>query len=262
MNHRTNIQKIASLLLLSTIFLVCYSEKNFLNRSPAELKIAFEAEQKALARGKEIWFDPNIGTNGRNCESCHPDGEMTNAEAYPRYKHILRTMATISMTHNFAVVNESKGKPWEIGSYDANALVLYVTYLANGKKIRMSQPYSYKNECVSKGKILFSDSLFGRSQKSCASCHSVKNNKVTQKNKLLVPGLKGVAAYYPRYSFRQQRVVLLEQEILFCLNKYLNHSEIPLDDERIVALCCFLTSISEGKRISVAKNRGNFEEAP
>ena len=220
---------------------------------PAKAEIARQKESEALARGKEMWFDPNLGSNGRSCESCHEGGEMTRAENYPRYKHILRTMATISMTHNFAVVNESKGKPWELGSYDANALALFVTSLANGKKIAMAWPLEYKNEWVAIGKNAFADKTIGSNGMSCQSCHEKGKTKNQNLPDKIPPSLKGSSGTYPRYSFEIGKVITLEQQVNYCIENYLQRSPLPLDDKSIVALCCYLTSLSEGKRISVAR---------
>ena len=215
--------------------------------------LALSKEREAFARGKEIWFDSTIGNNGRNCESCHPNGEMTNAETYPRYKHVLKTMATISMTHNFAVVNESRGKPWELGSDDANALVLFVKSFANGKNIRNVEPNSINKEWVDKGKITFKSTDLGENGESCASCHSgdVKQNRTN--NTIKAINLEGVTAIYPKYSFQHNGVITLEQKINSCIETNLNRAPLPLDDAKIIELCCYIKSLSEGGKVSVAQ---------
>ena len=200
-----------------------------------------------------MWFNSELGSNGRSCESCHPGGEMTRAENYPRYKHILHTMATISMTHNFAVVNESKGNPWELGSYDANALALFVTSMANSKKIEMAWPLEYKKEWVEKGRLAFSDTTLGSNKMSCQSCHeNGKGNSQNIKDKIPT-SLKGTSGTYPRYSFEIGKVITLEQQVNYCIENYLKGDPLPLDDKTIVALCSYLTALSEGKKISVAR---------
>ncbi len=178
---------------------------------------------------------------------------MTRAKSYPRYKHILRTMATLSMTHNFAVVNESKGKPWELGSYDANALVLYVMSLANGKPIQMAWPQKYRDEWINRGRIAFADTNFGNNSQSCESCHLKGGKKKNFVNSKVIPNLKGIAATYPKYSIEQGKVITLEQQVNYCLENYLDGLPLPLDDVTIVAFCCYLTSLSEGKKIAVAR---------
>lgn len=227
------------------------SFQNYL--SNAEIKTKFQNENKALKRGQEIWFDPGVGSNGLACESCHPKGELTNAESYPRYKHVLRTMASISMTHNFAVVNESKGEPWEIGSFDANALVLYVKALANGKSMRMARPNTYKKEWVSKGRNLFSNTKLGSNGKSCASCHTNEENDSIHFKVKRLKTLKGSAAIHPKYSFRRKEVSIIEQEINFCIKNYLDGELLKLNEEKMIALLCYVTSLSEGKKVSVIK---------
>ena len=210
-----------SLMIIASLqfSLSCSSTDASRYEDPAKAEIAKGEELKMLARGKDIWMDPKTGTNGFSCEDCHENGELTNAEQYPRYKHIIRTMATLSITHNFAVVNESKGKPWEIGNYDANALVLYVKFLANGKSMRISEPLTYSKNWINRGKTFFNDPNLGTINLSCASCHEQKN-----KNLLAAPGrissnLKGVAAVYPRYSFEQGKVITLEQQVNYCIEK-------------------------------------------
>jgi sulfur oxidation c-type cytochrome SoxA len=234
------------------LILNCSSTKIRRYEDPAKAEIARSEELKALERGKEIWFNPNTGTNGRSCESCHPDGEMTNAEQYPRYKQILRTMATLSMTHNFAVVNESKGKAWEVGSYDANALVLYVKFLANGKPIHMAWPKKYRDDWISQGKIAFNNPDIGTNNLSCASCHQNNGKKQQVVHREPAPKLTGIAATYPRYSFEQEKVITLEQQVNYCIEKKLSGTPLPLDNETIVAICCYVTSLSKGKKIAVA----------
>jgi sulfur oxidation c-type cytochrome SoxA len=238
--------------LTLTAFLSCGSANIQSYSDPAKAEIARQKELESLARGKAMWFDSELGSNGRSCESCHPGGEMTRAENYPRYKHILRTMATISMTHNFAVVNESKGKAWELGSDDANALALFVTSMAYGKKIEMAWPLEYKKEWVEKGRLAFSDTTIGSNGMSCHSCHQKRRENRHNLQEKLAPSLTGSSGTFPRYSFEIGKVITLEQQVNYCIENYLKGSSLPLDDKTIVALCSYLTALSEGKKISVA----------
>ncbi len=217
-------------------------------------EIAIQEEQKALARGKAIWYDTKLGSNGFSCESCHENGVDTNAELYPRYKHILRTVATLSMTHNFAVVRESKGRPWEIGSDDANALVLFVVSFANGKPMRMTEPRSIHQQCIRRGDSLFHHAELGKNQLTCAHCHERSKAKRWEvEGAEQGPTLRGIAAFYPRYRSELGKVATLEQQINYCIVKRQAGAGLPLDSEEIVGLCCYLASISRGKKISVAR---------
>lgn len=231
---------------LSMLLLHCQASRP---RVIIKSETARAAEQQALERGRQIYFDEDLGSNGLSCNSCHPKGMDTRAEAYPRYKHVLGTMATISMTHNFAVVNENRGNKWELGSEDANAIALYVKFLANGKKMTLSQPLKYQNDWIQKGETAFQNSNLGRNQKSCATCHTKNNN---QSDTTFV-NLEGIAAIYPRYRQPQNRVITLEQQILHCLTQRLTTEKLPLDHETIVSLVCYLASISQGYLVAVAE---------
>ncbi|MDZ7330505.1 MAG: c-type cytochrome [candidate division KSB1 bacterium] len=217
-------------------------------------EISILAERKALDRGKAIWFNTKLGANGFSCESCHESGMDTNAELYPRYKHILRTVATLSMTHNFAVVRESKGKPWELGGEDANALALFVTSFANGKPMRMTEPKSIHKQWIARGDSIFHDVNLGTNQRSCAACHEPTKNKSREFAEAEKgPFLRGIAARYPRYRHELGRVVTLEQQINYCIETRQCGAPLALDSQQIVALCCYLAHLSHGRKIAVAK---------
>lgn len=220
----------------------------------AKDEIAIQEEQKALARGRAIWFDTKLGSNGFSCASCHENGVDTNAELYLRYKHILRTVATLSMTHNFAVVRESKGWPWEIGSDDGNALVLFVVSLANGKPMKMIEPKSIHKQWIRQGDSLFHHPELGKNQLACANCHERLKAKHSEvKGAEQGPPLGGIAPVYPRYRPELGKVATLEQQINYFTAKRQAGAALPLDSEKIVALCCYLASISQGKKTSVAR---------
>ncbi|MBN2011913.1 c-type cytochrome [candidate division KSB1 bacterium] len=239
-------------LILVVILIHCQSSQTIRYSDPELAEKARFMEHNAYERGQSIWFDETIGRSGRNCESCHPDGSLTNAETYPRYKHVLKTMATISMTHNFAVVHESLGEPWIIGSDDANAVVLFVKAFANGKQIRMAQPHTIRDEWTSKGKALFYDSSLSSNRKICAHCHTSEYK--TQAAESFV-SLDGIAAIYPRYRSHQNRVIILEQQINTCIETQLQQTPLPLDDASMIALVSYITSLSEGKKVAVARFR-------
>ena len=231
----------------------CSSTQRQSFSSTEHKKAANEATRLSYERGRQIWNDPDLGDNGRSCASCHVNGEMTNAEKYPRYKHILRTMATISITHNFAVVNESKGEAWEIGSEDANAITLFVQSLANGKEMRMTRLGGIDDEWLQKGSAAFIDASLGSNGKSCATCHSL-DGKASKSNEAgRGPDLKGVAAYFPRYNPHFNRVIIAEQQINYCITEYMQGAPQKLDSEQIVALYYYLARNSEGTKISVAQ---------
>jgi thiosulfate dehydrogenase len=242
---------IMSLFALSVITLNCSSSDVQLDLKSPEFQMASLKEKAAYERGQEIWLNSQLGRNGRSCESCHPSGDLTNAYSYPKYKGILERVATLSLTHNFAVVNENKGDPWVIGSDDANSLILFVKSLSNGRKVQMGWPREMRDQCIEKGKRLFSATELGTNGKSCNSCHVDGGKKEFVFNDQHYGSLRSIAARYPRYSFRNGRLVTIEQEINYCIAHYLANDQVMLDDENLVALVCYVTSLSEGKKVRV-----------
>ena len=242
-------RKITFWICIVSIF-IGFGNLSSLSQNNKKTDLAKIETQKAYERGRQMWFDENLGSNGRSCESCHPNGFLTNAETYPRYKHILRTIATISMTHNFAIVNESDGKPWVIGSEDANAIALFVMAFANGKRLEMEEPHSINDEWILNGEQLFSSTDLGTNGASCAQCHSKKKSS---SNNTKPVDLKGVVAYYPKFHPHFGRVVTLEQQINYCIESQLEGTPLELNDKKIVELYCYLADISQGTKISVAQ---------
>jgi len=235
-----------------TIYFSCATSSLQYEHNPELTRIAQTVERETFELGKKLWFDPNNGGAGPNCESCHANGTITNAETYPRYKLVLRTMATLSMTHNYAVVHESKGTAWELGGTEANAIALYVTAYANGKKLRMAEPLEYNKEWINKGKSLFNGEQLSTNGTSCTSCHG-KDSKHHKNNPNSPGNLKGICATYPKYSHEFGRVITLEQQINYCIETHLKGTLLALDSDHMVSLCCYLTSMSKGKRVSVAQ---------
>jgi len=240
-------------ILTSLLWFCSQSPRQVTFENPSLRAQAREAEQKAWSRGKEIWLDPELGTNGFSCESCHPNGEVTFAETYPKYKHVLRTMATISITHNFAVVNENRGEPWKLGSEDANALALFVTGFANGKPIRMAT--AFRQGWLAKGEAAFRSTVLGTNGKSCLHCHRKGGREGGTVEDQKIPSLKGVAATYPKFNPQQKRVILLEQKINMCIEDYLAGNALALNDTNLVALTGYVTSLSEGYKIAVGPEK-------
>ncbi len=157
------------------------------------------------------------------------------------------------MANNFAVVNENNGTPWVLGSDDANALILYMTSLSNGKQIRLAPPDTYKKDWITKGLAAFQSQELSLNGESCETCHIEGGRKKNLVDNKVIPDLKGVAARYPQYNYHVNKIIILEQQINLCLEKNLAGHAIPLDDELMVARTTYITWLSEGYKISVAK---------
>ena len=53
-------------------------------------------EYKAVAdKGRALWTDPSLGSNGVACGQCHPNAVNTHPETYPKFQKQLGRVATI-----------------------------------------------------------------------------------------------------------------------------------------------------------------------
>jgi cytochrome c peroxidase len=80
--------------------------------------IASAAQQEAsLEKGKALFNDPKLGTNGKSCSTCHADGKgLTHAGEKSDLARIVNNCIAIPL----------KGKPLDPESVEMQSLLLYV----------------------------------------------------------------------------------------------------------------------------------------
>ena len=89
----------------------------------AAASLAMAADGASPARGKELFTSKQLGTNGKSCNTCHPDGKgLEKAAAYDEGE-----LATII---NQCIKNPLKGKELASASTEMKSLILYVMSLA------------------------------------------------------------------------------------------------------------------------------------
>jgi cytochrome c len=76
-------------------------------------------ELPSAARGKELFDSRELGTNGKSCATCHPDGKRLQGVG-------TRTDDDLAATVNACVAGPLKGKPLDPDSSDMKSLVLYL----------------------------------------------------------------------------------------------------------------------------------------
>lgn len=89
--------------------------------------IAFAMKHEAsVDKGKALFSDKNLGTNGKTCNDCHPGGKgMEKAGAKPDL------VATI----NQCVTQAIKGKALGEKSIEMQSLVMYIKSLSDQSKV-------------------------------------------------------------------------------------------------------------------------------
>jgi thiosulfate dehydrogenase len=108
--------------------------------------------QQAIARGSELFQHNTFSGRGRVCETCHlgggaregrrPDGvpipSLSNAATiFPRISQDDNRLITLADQVRICIGGALNGKAPDYGSDELNALVAYVTSLAQGKPIDM-----------------------------------------------------------------------------------------------------------------------------
>ncbi len=84
---------------------------------------AFSAQQGAtVEKGKALFNDPKLGTTGKSCNSCHPDGKgLEKSGSRPDLTDVINGCITIPL----------KGKAIDAKSSEMESLVLYIKSLGS-----------------------------------------------------------------------------------------------------------------------------------
>ncbi len=83
--------------------------------------IALAAQNEAsVEKGKALFNDPKLGTTGKSCNDCHPNGKGAEKAAS---KKDIEDIVNGCITHSI------KGKPLDAKSVEMQSLVLYIKSL-------------------------------------------------------------------------------------------------------------------------------------
>jgi len=88
--------------------------------------MATAADGPSIKRGNELFNSTSLGTNGKSCAGCHPDGKGLEDAA----DNDKKTLAKIS---NQCLVKALKGKSLPDGSVELDSLVMYLGSLGAAK---------------------------------------------------------------------------------------------------------------------------------
>ncbi len=84
-------------------------------------------------RGKALFNDPSLGTNGKTCNYCHPDGAQINGQK-SSYTIMGTKLDSIEDAANFCIKMALKGKPLAKNSKKMQDLAAYLKTLKGKKK--------------------------------------------------------------------------------------------------------------------------------
>lgn len=87
-----------------------------------------------VKKGKALFNDISLGTNGKSCNTCHSGGG--NIDGSKKTFNVLgEEISSIGGAVNFCIENAMDGKPLDMNSQDMKDIVSYISTL-KGKKVQ------------------------------------------------------------------------------------------------------------------------------
>jgi hypothetical protein len=109
--------KVVLLIVLAVLFVV-------------SIAVAMQHEA-SVDKGKAVFNDPKLGTTGKSCNTCHPDGKgLEKAGAKSDLENML----------NGCITKGLKGKALDVKSVEMQSLVLYVKSFSAKKPAAAKKP--------------------------------------------------------------------------------------------------------------------------
>ncbi len=108
--------------------------------------------RQSVSEGRRLFMEEGFGGNGRRCTSCHleggtrrghlPDGRTVPslvgvAATFPKYKARRERVLTLADQVQICVAGGIQGRPPAQGSDTMRALLSYLTFLSQGRPIRL-----------------------------------------------------------------------------------------------------------------------------
>ncbi|MDX2481625.1 MAG: hypothetical protein QNK24_14985 [Desulfuromusa sp.] len=87
--------------------------------------------QAAVQKGRQVFTDPALGSNGVVCAQCHPNGTNTHPETYPKFQKQIGRVVTLGEMINFCIRNPLEGKDLAL---DDPRMVAMLAYIAEERR--------------------------------------------------------------------------------------------------------------------------------
>lgn len=84
--------------------------------------------QAAVKKGRGVFTDPELGTNGVVCAQCHPNGANTHPETYPKFQKQLGRVVAMWEMVNWCIRNPLEGEDLAADSPEMIAIQAYITH--------------------------------------------------------------------------------------------------------------------------------------
>jgi cytochrome c peroxidase len=84
------------------------------------ISFVFAAVGASIDKGKALFNDPKLGTTGKSCNTCHPDGQNIQRAG---------TKSGLDSIINGCITHSIKGKALDPQSIEMQSLILYIKSL-------------------------------------------------------------------------------------------------------------------------------------
>jgi thiosulfate dehydrogenase len=88
--------------------------------------------QTVVAKGRELWTSPTLGTNGVACAQCHPNAANTHPETYPKFQQQLGRVIALREMINWCIQQPLEGKPLPLDDPKMVAMEAYIAHERRG----------------------------------------------------------------------------------------------------------------------------------
>ncbi|HEB49658.1 MAG TPA: cytochrome C [Desulfobulbus sp.] len=116
-----------AVLAAATLFLAGVHPAQADEFTTQDLELWQNQYQAAVKKGRQVFTDPGLGTNGVVCAQCHPNAANTHPETYPKFQKQLGKVATMAEMINFCIMNPLEGKPLALDDPRMIAIQAYIT---------------------------------------------------------------------------------------------------------------------------------------
>ena len=120
-------------IILASLMIFSFAQADEFTKADLEL---WQSEfQEVVKKGRQVFTDPGLGTNGVVCAQCHPNGANTHPETYPKFQKQLGKVATLGEMINFCIRNPLEGKDLALDDQRMIALQAYIAEERRGVKL-------------------------------------------------------------------------------------------------------------------------------
>ena len=100
-----------------------------------DLKLWQDEYMAAVEKGRAVFTDPALGTNGVVCAQCHPNGSNIHPETYPKFQKQIGEVVPLWVMINWCIRNPLEGEELAADDERMFAIQTYITHERRGVKL-------------------------------------------------------------------------------------------------------------------------------